>query len=43
MTNKLKIAYLLDKNNSWIFEYLKNSKLFNSKKNINKFFFKANN
>ena len=35
MKKKLKIAYLLDSTNFWIHSYLLNSKLFNSRKNIN--------
>ena len=42
MREKIKIAYLLDRSNSWIYDYLKNSKLINSKKNKSKIFFKTN-
>lgn len=42
MRRKIKIAYLLDISNSWIYNYLKNSKLIKSKKNNSKIFFKTN-
>lgn len=42
MKEKIKIAYLLDISNSWIYNYLKNSKLINSKKYNGKIFFKTN-
>ena len=42
MKKKIKIAYLLDASNFWIYKYLKNSKLFNSKKTVNRIYKNAN-